>query len=74
MEKEIYVLLMDNGGTTRSIPEPFGVAVETIGEAERFVSESHSQYERGFSRVKVFSDWNAARAWRFPTVKKGATT
>jgi hypothetical protein len=69
MEKEIYVLLMDNGGTTHSIPEPFGVAVETIEEATRFVSERPGEYERGFSRVKVFSDWKSARAWRFPNAK-----
>lgn len=70
MEKEIFVLLSDGDGTTRSIDEPFGVAIETKEEAEKFVAESKCGYSRSYTKVKVFSDWKSAITWKYPEIDK----
>jgi hypothetical protein len=73
MGKEIFVLLADGDGTTRSIPEPFGVAVETKEEAERFVAESYCGYSRSFAKVRLFDNWEAALKWKYPEFYNDAT-
>ena len=38
MDKEIFILLVDNDGTMRSSCQPFGYAVEDEEEAKKFVA------------------------------------
>jgi len=42
--KEMFILLADCDGTSRSQDDPFGVAVTTEAEAKRFVEERSVGY------------------------------
>jgi hypothetical protein len=59
--KEVFVLLADGDGTTRSIDEPWGAAVMTKEEAERYVRESNIGYSRSYTRVGVFRTFEEAQ-------------
>lgn len=50
--KEIYILEANYDGTFFSQPQPTGVAVESIAEAEKFVSED---YSRNYRKIFVFN-------------------
>lgn len=58
--REIFVLLADADGTTRSIDRPFGVAVSTKAEADRYIEEGGVGYSHSFTRVKVYPDKDEA--------------
>lgn len=61
--KEIYVLMADGDGTMRSQDTPFGVAVDTRAEAERFVRDGGVGYTHSYARVVVFANKDEAIAW-----------
>ena len=66
--KYVYVLLMDDSGTTRSINEPFGLAVITEEEAKRFVSDKTRPvgYSQSYCKVAIFDNKDAALEWKYP--------
>jgi hypothetical protein len=64
--KEIYVLLADGDGTTRSSDTPFGVAVTTEKEAKRYVDEKGVGYTHSYCKVTVFDDKEDALNFAFP--------
>jgi hypothetical protein len=51
---EYYELLADGDGTTRSRDTPFGVAVRTKEEADRFVREGRVGYSNSYRKVVVY--------------------
>lgn len=57
---EVFVLLMDGDQTTRSVPEPFGVAVTTEAEAKRYVAEGGNPSVYAYQRLRVFADYDDA--------------
>jgi hypothetical protein len=57
---EVFVLLMDDAGTSRSSDELFGVAVTTEEEAKRFVRDGGVGYSHSYAKVRVFADKDAA--------------
>ena len=57
---EVFVLLEDGDQTTRSIREPFGVAVTTEAEAKRYVEEGRDPSTYGYQRLRVFSNYDDA--------------
>ncbi len=63
--KEVYVLLADGDGTMRSVDEPFGVAVTTKEEAERFVLEGGVGYSHSFCKLAIFDDKDDAINFRY---------
>ena len=69
---EIFILMSDLDGTTRSISEPMGIAVTTIEEAERFVLEAKERNWNSctYNKIKVFTNKDDALNWRFPNIKK----
>lgn len=56
MEK-VYILLCDGDGTMRSIDEPFGVAVKSKEEAEKFLEVNYG-YTRSYQEVKIYDNFN----------------
>lgn len=58
----VYVLLSDSDGCINSIPEPFGVAVRSEEEAEKFVREVRWGFRQNFTKVRVFDTTAAAIA------------
>ena len=62
-EKEIYILLADGDGTTRSIDTPFGVAVTSEEDAKRFCKESNIGYSRSYTKITVFDSLNDGLNW-----------
>ena len=64
--KEIFILLADGDGTMKSIDEPWGAAVYTEEEAQRYVD--HMQvakagigYTHSYTKVKIFKTYEEAR-------------
>lgn len=51
----VYVLMADGDGTLCSQDRPFGVAVTSKAEAERFVKEVNFGYTRSFRELAVFN-------------------
>ena len=64
-EKYVYVLLSDGDGTMRSSDTPFGVAVTTEAEAERFVKEGKVGYTHSYAKVRVFDNKDDGIKWAF---------
>ncbi len=64
--KEIYILMMDGDGTMRSIDVPFGVAVTTLAEAERFVKDGGVGYTHSYETVTIFDDKDDAIRHVYP--------
>jgi hypothetical protein len=60
MVEEFFLLLVDADGTMRSIPEPFGVAVKTQEEAERFKKEGGVGYRHDYIKIRVFDNKDEA--------------
>lgn len=54
--KKVYILLADGDGTMRSIDTPFGVAVTSREEAERFVKEGGFGYSHSYESVTIFDN------------------
>lgn len=52
--QEVFVLLVDDSGTMRSKPEPFGVAVTSEAEAKAFAANKSFGYGVAYERVKIF--------------------
>jgi len=52
----IFVLLADSDGTFRSSDEPFGVAVTTEEEAQRFVRDGGVGYTHSYIKTIVFDN------------------
>ena len=67
---ELFVLLSDGDGTMRSSDTPFGVAVTTEKEAERYVEEGGVGYTHSYTKVCVFKDKDDALRHAFPEKKK----
>jgi hypothetical protein len=63
--REVFVLMADDDGTIWSRPEPFGVAVTTESEAQRFVKEGRVGYSQCYFKIKVFDNMEEAIEWRF---------
>jgi len=59
-KKEVFVLLADTDGTTRSIDALIGAAVTSEPEAQSFVQNSKYGYSRSYKRVAVFETANEA--------------
>ena len=57
---EVFVLLSDGDRTMRSVPEPFGVAVTSEAEAQRFVAESGDPANYSYQRLRLFEDYDDA--------------
>ena len=57
--RKVYILMADGDGTTRSRPEPFGVAVNSKEEAERFVKEGNVGWNQTYSEIKVFDNFES---------------
>ncbi len=57
---EVFVLLEDGDRTTRSVPEPFGVAVTTEAEAKRYVEEGRDPSVYAYQRLRVYTDYDDA--------------
>lgn len=66
---EVFVLLADGDGTTRSSDNPFGVAVTTEEEAQRFVREGGVGYSHSYAKVRVFADKDAGFRHAYPSKK-----
>ena len=67
---EIYVLLADGDGTMRSSCEPFGVAVTTKEEAERYLKDGGVGFYHSYTKVKIFKDKDEGLKWRYPDWKR----
>jgi hypothetical protein len=63
---EVFVLLADGDGTTSSSDSPFGVAVTTEEEAQRFVREGGVGYSHSYVKVRVFADKDAGLRHAYP--------
>ncbi len=63
---EIYLLLADGDGTMRSINTPFGVAVSSLEEAQRFVLEGGVGYTHSFQKLTVFDNKDIAIEYVYP--------
>lgn len=63
--REVYVLLADGDGTMRSIDEPFGVAVNSKEEAERYVKAGGVGYTHSYSKLTVFENHEDAIKFAF---------
>jgi len=66
-EKYVYVLKSDGDGTLHSVPSSFGVAVDTVEEAKRFVEEAE---KAGwcfpcYAKVRIFSDKDEGIKWAY---------
>ena len=59
--KEVFVLLADGDGTTRSIDEPWGAAVKTETEAKQYVEKGGIGYTHSYIKVKIFDSYEEAR-------------
>lgn len=59
-EDVIYVLLADGDGTLRSIDTPFGAAVTTKEEAERYVKEGGVGFTHSYTAVRIFDNKDKA--------------
>lgn len=57
---EVFVLLADSDGTMHSKDEPWGVAVTSEEEAQRYVRESKMGYSRSYTRAGVFRTYEEA--------------
>jgi hypothetical protein len=69
MTQEIYLLLIDIDGTLRSHDEPFGVAVTTEAEADKFVDEGGVGYSHSYRKIKVFDTKDEAIKDAYPNYK-----
>ena len=58
--KEIYVLLADGDGTMRSIDEPWGAAVKTEKEANKYVNEANVGHTHSYIKVAIFKTYKEA--------------
>lgn len=67
---EIFVLLADSDGTTRSVDAPIGIAVTSEDEAKRFVRDGGVGYTHSYVKVLVFGDKDEGLAHVYPWVKK----
>ena len=54
--KEVFLLLSDGDGTTRSVDKSFGVAVTTEDEAKRFVEEGKFGYTHSYEKLVIFDN------------------
>jgi hypothetical protein len=63
--KEVFVLLSDGDGTMRSRDEPFGVAVTSEEEAQRFVKEGNFGYGQSYQKLVVFDNKDEAIKFYF---------
>lgn len=63
--KEIYILKADGDGTMRSTDDTFGVAVDNIDEAIRFVEEGGIGYTHSFEKIVIFSNKDDACTYAF---------
>lgn len=57
---EVFVLLEDGDRTMRSVPEPFGVAVTSEAEAQRYVAEGGNPSVYAYQRLRLFEDYDDA--------------
>lgn len=64
--KEVFVLLADGDGTTRSIDTPWGAAVLTKEEAQRYVKEGGIGYTHSYTKVRIFETYEEARNIIYP--------
>lgn len=67
--KEVYVLLADGDGTMRSGCDPFGVAVTTKEEAERYLKDGGVGFYHSYSKVRIFDNKDEAIKWVYPNHK-----
>lgn len=75
--QEVFVLLADGDGTFRSTDTPFGVAVTTEAEAQRYVAEAEERdgrgarvgrrvgYSHSYEKVTIFEDKDKAINFAF---------
>ena len=65
--KYVYVLLCNDSGTMRSIGynSPFGVAVTSKEEAEKYVEEGGVGYDHSYEKLAIFDTKDDAIEWRF---------
>lgn len=63
--KTFYVLLFGEGGILPR-DEPFGVAVTTEEEAERYVAEGGVGYSHSYGEISVFDTKDAAIKFAYP--------
>lgn len=56
----VYILLVDADGTMRSQDRPFGVAVTSEAEAQRYVDEGGLGYSHSYEKVRIFQNKDAA--------------
>jgi len=66
-EEEVFVLLADGDGTTRSRPTPFGVAVRSEEEAKafKFNEESNVGYSHDYEKVTLFDKTKEGVHWKY---------
>lgn len=64
--KEVYVLLADGDGTMRSQDEPFGVAVSSKAEADKYVRDGGVGYTHSYQKLVIFDDKDEAIRYAFP--------
>ena len=64
-EKYVYVLLADGDGTMRSSDTPFGVAVASKEEAERFLKEGKVGYTHSYAKVRIFEKFEEGIKWAY---------
>ena len=70
--KDVYVLMSDGDGTMHSRATPFGVAVDTKEEAERYVQEAKAKgwWSPEFIKIRIFQDKDEAIKWAYPRYDK----
>lgn len=54
--KSVYILMSDGDGTMRSRDTPFGIAVSSKEEAERFVEEGGHGYTHSYEKIEIFDN------------------
>ena len=67
MEKptEVYILMADCDGTMHSRNMPFGVAVTSKEEADKFVKEGGVGYFHSYEKVRIFTSKDEAIKFSF---------
>lgn len=61
----VYVLMADGDGTMKSVDEPIGVAVTTLEEAKKYVSEGGVGYSHSYQALRVFKSKDDAINWKY---------
>ena len=64
-EEIVYVLLADGDGTMHSGDTPFGVAVTSKEEADRFVAEGGVGYTHSYKTLKDFANKDDGINWKY---------